>query len=77
MIFQRSYFVKGGSGVTTCGKDSWEFYKQRSEKKENQIQLMVDTQEERSKVCQISSDKKSGVKEAMTGVDDSAEGWGV
>lgn len=31
-------------------------------------------QEQTSKVCQISSDKKSGVKEAMTGVDDSVEG---
>ena len=31
-------------------------------------------QEQTSRVCQISSDKKSGVKEAMTGVDDSVEG---
>ena len=31
-------------------------------------------QEQTSKVCQISSDKKLGVKEAMTGVDDSVEG---
>ena len=32
--------------------------------------------EQTSKVCQISLDKKSGVKEAMTGVDDSVEGRG-
>ena len=31
-------------------------------------------QEQTIKVCQISFNKKSGVKEAMTGVDDSVEG---
>ena len=63
--------VEGHSDVVLGLKDRKS--KQRSDKREIKFNSCWRL-EQTSKVCQISLDKKLGVKEAMTGVDDSVEG---